>query len=158
MNLPDRWREVYGLAVRFADEIAALPEVCTCGDAAAHLVGRCRCCAGHTAEASTHPGGGTCSSTLAELKADFSVLCEDLGRFTRPSDGEAAGEMGLEVRRGVFMALSDLRQIANDLDRASESVVGFLRTCAMADLSRLKHHAAALRTHVERVDPRLRAG
>lgn len=111
-------------SVREASELATaverLPDECECGDADAHLRGRCACCRGHT------PGGHSadgqdCVEIISRLRTDLTVLGQDL------SVASSAWRLGLEtqrleLRRGIFLA-ADLEAILESVKRLTEFVV-----------------------------------
>ena len=57
----------------------------------------------------------------------------------------------LELRRGIFLAASDLQQIVKGVERVSDAVVGFRRTCDISELRGLKCYSAELRDHLNQV-------
>lgn len=151
MRLTEAWQEVYREAVQFTETIARLPNECHCGDAEAHLEGRCPCCDGSHALA-PHGAGVPCTEMLSRLRADFSMLWEDVKRVLAPVEKTAPLADLLEIRRGVFLTASDLDLIGLDLARVGEAVMGFRRSCALLELRRAKRHAAELRHHCDHLN------
>src|SRR3990172_5507483 len=99
-DLLQLWCEIYQEAIRLCDAIERLPDQCECGDAAAHLEGRCRCCG---KDQPAHGHGENCSAILTRLRADVSIFCQDFAAIARPM-GTAAAPDRLELRRGIFLA------------------------------------------------------
>jgi hypothetical protein len=159
MRLSELWQEVYREVMQFTETLARLPDECRCGDAEAHLEERCPCCESSHARGPLG-AGGSCAETVSRLQADFSMLWEDVKRVSAPIEEAAPREDLLEIRRGVFLAAKDLEQIGRELERVTEAVLGFRRSCAVSELRRAKRHAAELRAHCERVNNNLtrRAG
>ena len=48
MALLQLWQNIGKEASDLATAVEPLPDACECGDADAHLGGRCACCGGHT--------------------------------------------------------------------------------------------------------------
>ena len=153
IDLLQLWNRVYQEAVQLSDAIEGLPDACECGDADAHLEGRCRCCNGH--ERAEGRKGENCAAVLARLQADLAMLSKDFTLIAAPV--EAGGFVGkhMELRRGVFLAANDLQQILEAFERISKSAVGFRRTCSIADMLRIKRCCIELREHCERVNSEL---
>jgi len=146
-----QWRDVYEEVIEFSGSLERLPEKCECGDAEAHLGGRCRCCHGHVPGSRHGPGGKACGERIARLRADLALLCEDFKRAAGAVQKEAPGPPQAEVRRGVLLAAGDLERIIADLALAGEAVVGFRKTCSASEMKQIKIHCAALREHCERI-------
>lgn len=156
MDLIEHWRQVHREAIRFCESVERLPVGCPCGDAPAHLQERCRCC-GSEARGEAGAPAETCQETLARLGADVSALCRDFRHVAAPLNQATRDETGA-ARRGILLAAGELQQMALELDRAGETVLGFLRTCAVSHLRILEKHAAALRTQCDRVNAAVDAG
>lgn len=154
MEFLDYWRSIYGEAVQFSDIVSGLPDGCECGDGATHFEGRCPCCDSSHA-AGPHEGAETCTALLERLRADLSMLCEDFHRLAAPLEKGAQEELRLELRRGVFLAGSDLGRILMALEHVSESVIGFRRTCSVSQMHRVKQATAAFRAHCARINAEL---
>ena len=58
-------------------------------------------------------------------------------------------EHSRELRRGIFLAAADLQQIMKTVERVSEAVAGFRRTCDLTELRGVKSHTAKLRAHLQ---------
>lgn len=145
------WLEIYQEAIQLCEVIEQLPEQCECGDAEAHLEGRCPCCSKDHAQ---HGHGENCSAILTRLRADLSLFCQDFAAVSAPMSA-GVGTERLELRRGIFLAASDLQQIVKGITRLNEAVVGFRRTCDLAELRGLKRHSADLRGHLNQVQIKL---
>ena len=150
----EQWKGIYREAVQLCDAVKRLPEACPCSDARAHLEERCRCC-GEAPRPGSRIAAETCQETLGRLRADVAILCEDFKLSAGALEQGLRGEPGAPVRRGILLAAADLQQVASELDHAGEAVLGFLHTCSIEQMQRLKRHAAALREHCERVNTAL---
>lgn len=155
MDILGKWRDVYEEAVRLCQSMEHVPEECPCGDADAHLAGRCACCGGHAQKHQEHPTGQSCKGLLASLRAEVVLFCEDFKRTAGPLEEAARDEVRPELRRDIFLTAADLEQLLATLDEANETVAGFLRTCTVSDLKRVKRHSVSLRAHCERLNSRL---
>ena len=113
-----------------------------CGDADAHLEGRCRCCGGHEQSMERHGTGEKCPTILERLRADVAALVKDFSALAGPLELAAMAKQSVELRRGVFLTASDLQQICESFERVDRAVVGFRRTCALLDLSSALKSAA----------------
>ncbi|HWP43899.1 MAG TPA: hypothetical protein VNO14_11725, partial [Blastocatellia bacterium] len=69
-----------------------------------------------------------------------------------PPEASALEQRRFELRRGVFLAASDLQQILEAFKRVTESVAGFRRDCALSRMRAVKRCSAELRDHCERVN------
>jgi hypothetical protein len=145
------WCEIYQEAVQLCEAIERLPDQCECGDAEAHLEGRCRCCGKDKA---AHGHGENCRAILTRLRADLSMFCQDFAAISVPL-ATGVGPERRELRRGIFLAASDLQQIVKGVNRVNEAVPGFRRTCDLAELRGLKRHSAELREHLNNVQLKL---
>lgn len=158
MDLLQLWQNVYREAGQLAEAVERLPDECACGDAGAHLEGRCRCC-DIQGRAGGHPGGGeNCETMLARLRANLTMLTEDFAVAGPPLEVSALEKQRYELRRDVFLAASDLQQVLEAFKRASESLAGFRRDCAVSRMRAVKRHCAELRDDCERVNAQLLGG
>ncbi|HSF23501.1 MAG TPA: hypothetical protein VLE20_04680 [Blastocatellia bacterium] len=157
MELLQLWQSVYQEAVQLADFVERLPDACGCGDADAHLDGRCRCCSGHEQTGEHHGGGENCTAVLTRLRADLTMLSRDFAIAGPPMEGSALEEQRFELRRGVFLAANDLQQILEAFKRVTESVAGFRSDCAIPRMRAVKRNCAELRKHCERVNADMQA-
>lgn len=151
IDLLSLWQRVCSEAAQLSDAIEPLPDECECGDGDAHLEGRCRCCGGHERASEARRGGESCSSILARLRADLTMLVRDFSSLTGPLEIAAMTRQSTELRRGVFLAASDLQQISEIFERLDHAVMGFRRTCAVPDLKRVKLHSSELRERFDRI-------
>ena len=145
------WCEIYQEAIQLCEAIEALPDQCECGDAVAHLEGRCRCCG---RDKPVHGHGENCNAVLTRLRADLTIFCQDYAAISVPLS-TGLGPERIELRRGIFLAATDLDQIVKAVKRLDEAVVGFRRTCDLSELRGLKHHTAELREHLNQVQIKL---
>lgn len=141
MNLLSLWRG--GLFIGHSIVRCGLPFArFRCGDADAHLEGRCRCCGGHEQSMERHGTGEKCPTILERLRADVAALVKDFSALAGPLELAAMAKQSVELRRGVFLTASDLQQICESFERVDRAVVGFRRTCALLDLSSALKSAA----------------
>ncbi len=152
MNLLQLWLEIYQEAIQLCDAIDKLPDHCECGDADAHLEGRCPCCREHRQSTEIHAHAEDCTVLLTRLRADLAILCQDFAQLATPIGAAAIGMKCLELRRGIFLAADDLGTISKAVGRIQEEVVGFRRTCDLSELRGIKHRAADLREHFNRLN------
>lgn len=150
-DLLQLWCEIYQEAIHLCEAIEALPDQCECGDAEAHLEGRCRCCG---KDKPAHGHGENCSAILTRLRADLSIFCQDFAAISVPM-AAGVGPERLELRRGIFLAAGDLQQIVKGVERVNDAVVGFRRTCDLSELRGLKRHGSELREHLNQVQIKL---
>lgn len=154
MDLLQLWQNI-GLEARdLATAVERLPDECECGDADAHLGGRCACCGGHT-----HGGYAAesqdCVVIISRLRADLAALGQDLS-IAGPALGASAVETRrLELRRGIFLAAADLEAILESFKRVTESVAGFRRECTITRMRAVKRRCIELREHCDRVNAEL---
>lgn len=144
-DFSELWSDIYQEAIQLCDSIELLPDQCACGDADAHLEGRCRCCGQNEP---VHGHGENCNTILERLRADLSMLCGDFSIIATPI-GTALGPQYIELRRGIYLAAADLHQILKSVEQVSEAIAGFRRTCDLTELRGAKHHTAELRTHLQ---------
>lgn len=155
MELSQLWHNIYQEAVQLADSVERLPDACECGDADAHLEGRCHCCNSNRDARGQQVAGENCNSLLARLRADLTMLSQDISLAGPPVEAFAHDRQQLELRRGVFLAANDLQELVETFKRVTESVAGFRRDCAVSRMRAIRRHCAELRDHCERVDAEL---
>lgn len=152
MDLLQLWQSIYQETVQLGEIVEQLPDGCESGDADAHLEGRCRCCDRHERTGEPARAGKNCNEILARLRADLAMLNEDFAIVGPPLEASALEKQRFELRRGVFLAASDLQQILEAFKRASESVAGFRRDCSLSRMQVVKRYSAELRDHCRRVN------
>ena len=154
MDLLQLWQNIGQEATDLATAVERLPDECECGDADAHLRGRCACCGGHVP--SVHPvDGQDCVEIISRLQADVTALGQDLS-IAGPALGASALETRrLELRRGIFLAAADLEAILESFKRVTESVAGFRRECTITRMRVVKRRCIELRNHCDRVNAEL---
>ena len=150
-----QWREVCDEVTALCDTLERIPEKCECGDAQAHLEGACRCCHGHVAESVASSSQLHCGERIAQLRADLALLCEDFKKAAGPIQKGATGEQGLEVRREILMAAGDLGRIVTALEDLDRAVVGFRRSCSMADMKQVKRQSTSLLARCKKLNAEL---
>ena len=155
MDLMELWRTVYQEAVQLAEEIGQLPDACECGDADAHLAGRCPCCGSPGRQGGHARPRKDCHEILARLRADLTMLTQDLSAAGPPLEAAALQGQQFELRREVFRAASGLHRIVESFGRASDAVAGFRRDCTVSRMRAVKRGCAELRDHCERVNAEL---
>ena len=155
MDLLQLWQNIAQEASDLATTVERLPDECECGDADAHLRGRCPCCSRHAP--SSHSGDSQdCVEIISRLRADLTVLSQDLS-VAGPALGASALEsQRLELRRGIFLAAGDLEVILEAFKRLTESVAGFRRDCTITRMRAVKRRCIELRDHCQRVNAELR--
>jgi hypothetical protein len=156
MDLTQLWQSISEETVELAAAVERLPDKCECGDADAHLEGRCPCCSAHGQAGGRRASGVNCNVVLARLQADLSMLSEDLALAGPPTEVAALEKQRFELRRGVFLAASDLQRTVEAFNQVNESVAGFRIDCAVSRMRAIKRHSAELREHCEQVNADLR--
>jgi len=157
MEMLQLWLAIHKETMQLCETIAALPESCECGDAEAHLAGRCACCR-HRRSEGAGGSGVNCMLVLARLHADLAMLCQDFAQAADPLQEAALDAAHIELRRDVFLAAKDLHQIVADLDTVSDAVMGFRRSCTITEMQRVKRHSAELKMHCEQLSAQLLGG
>lgn len=158
IDLMQQWSNVRQEAIALVEEIEHLPEECPCGDADAHLSGRCPCCGSHAQASPGRDHSQSCTELLASLRADFALLCEDFTRTAGPMRAVALGTRWTALRRDVVFTADDLQKIASALERVDHAVLGFRRSCAVSEMRSLKRACAELRVHCEALNRELAGG
>ena len=154
MDLLQLWQNIGQEASDLATAVERLPDECECGDADAHLGGRCACCGGHT-RGGRSIDGPNCLEIISRLRTDLTVLGQDLS-VAGPALGASALEtQRLELRRGIFLAAADLEAILESFKRLTESVAGFRRDCTITRMRAVKRRCIELRDHCQRVNAEL---
>jgi len=152
MDLLQLWLTVYQEAAQLTEAVEQLPDECECGDGDAHLGGQCSCCNG------PHRGGDParprkdCHEILARLRADLTMLTQDVSAAGPPLEAAALERQRFDLRREVFLAASDLNRIVESFGRASDAVAGFRRECTVVRMQAVKRACAGFRDHCERVN------
>ena len=152
MDLLQQWRNIYQEAIHLAEEVEGLPDECPCGDADAHLEGRCLCCERHERKSGPHAHHENCVAVLARMRADLAMLCEDFMGIAGPMKAVALDAQKLELRRDIFLTANDLQQIAQALERMGEAFVGFRQSCALTEMRSVKRSSAELREHCHQLN------
>lgn len=155
MQLLELWRQIHAEVVQLSDAMARVPDECECGDADAHLEGRCSCCASHTPAKKPPSTAESCLAIIDRLRADLSMLTKDFSVAAGTLDAMALGSQRLELRRGLFLTGSDLQHLVQTFEKAGESVAGFRRNCTLSELRRAKRNSVALREHCDRLNAEL---
>jgi hypothetical protein len=157
MDLLQLWRNIGQEASDLATAVERLPDECECGDADAHLGGRCACCGGHS-RGGQSIDDPNCLEIISRLRTDLTVLGQDLS-VAGPALGASALEnQRLELRRGIFLAAADLEAILESFKRLTESVAGFRRDCTITRMRAVKRRCVELRDHCNRVNAELLEG
>lgn len=155
MELLLQWHKVFQEAVQLSEEIQSLPDECECGDADAHLEGRCRCCSAPGRASADRGHTEPCTVLLTRLRADLMILWEDFVAVAGPIKAGSSEAQRLELRRGIFLTANDIQRIAEAVEHVGEAVIGFRRTCAVSEMRGLKRHCAELRAHCEQLNAQL---
>lgn len=155
MDLLQLWRTVYQEAVQLAEVVEQLPDECECGDADAHLAGRCPCCGLPDRRGDHARPRKDCQEMLARLRADLMMLTQDLSAAGPLLEAAALERQRFELRREVFLAASGLHRIVESFGRARDAVAGFRHECTVSRMQAVKRACAELREHCERVNAEL---
>lgn len=155
MDLLKLWQGINQQAGLLADSVAGLPDACECGDADAHLEGRCSCCERHEWSAQGPKSAESCTAIIARLRVDLRMLCADFAAIAPAVDATGLTERRLELRRGVFLSAADLEQLTEAFERVTGAVAGFRRDCAITEMKKVKRFSSDLRAHCERVNAQL---
>lgn len=155
MDMFQLWQCIYQEAVQLAETVERLPDECECGDADAHLGGRC--CSREGQKGGRENGETNCNEILARLRADLMMLSKDFLSVAPPMEEMAFVENKLEMRRGIFLAADDLQQTLQAFDRVTGAVAGFHRNCAATEMRGVKRRCAEFRQHCERINTELSA-
>ncbi len=155
MDLLNLWESIYRETGQLAGAVEQLPDACECGDGNAHLEGRCACCARHEPTTGHHSSNLNCKEILARLRADLAILCKDFSMAAEPLEGATLVRQRFELRRGVYLAETDLQQLLEAFERVTGAVAGFRHSCAVTDMRRVKRHCVELREHCERINVEL---
>lgn len=155
MSLLQRWQTIHDEAVQLADIVQQLPETCACGDAEAHLQGRCL--DDHRrGQSGTHPdAAGNCSDALARLHSDLFLFNHDVSVMLSLCDRRLWPSQRLELTRGLFVTASDVLQVINTFHQLSAAVVRLHHHWTAGEMQCLKRHAAELRDRCERLNAEL---
>lgn len=157
MELLELWHNIYREANELVTAVERLPDDCECGDADAHLRGKCPCCGGHTR--ADHSGDRhDCVESISRLQADLTLLSQDVSIVAPALNATALKSQRSELRRGVFLAAGDVDAIMEAFRRLGEAVTGFRRECTIARMRSVKRRCVELRDHCERVNAELRGG
>ena len=151
IDLLSLWWSIGWEAMELCDTVERLPDVCECGDAEAHLEGRCRCCNGHKPMEEGPAREENCSAIIARLRTDLTILAKDFESAAGPVEALSLVKGDVELRRGIFLAASDLQQILEAFTRITHSIAGFRRDCGVTQMRRIKRHCAELREHCRRI-------
>ena len=155
MQLLQLWHDIYAQTVQLSDALGRIPDECECGDADAHLEGRCSCCMSHTPTAKPHTAGESCLTIIDRLRADLNMLMKDFAVVAGTLDVASIGSQRLELRRGLYLTGTDFQQLAGTFEKVGQSVAGFRRNCTLSELRRAKQHSAALRAHCDKLNAEL---
>ena len=151
MDLLQLWQNICIEARNLATGIERLPDYCESGDADAHLSGRCSHCGKEMSAADSFD----CLEILSRLRADLAMLNQDMSTAVPALNIATTGRKQMELRRGVFLAASDLELVNEVYERISDSVIGFRRECTISRLRAVKRHCIEFRDHCERVNAEL---
>jgi hypothetical protein len=156
MELLRLWQTIYQEAVELCEAIEALPDLCECGDADAHLEGRCPCCM--RPEQTRGRAGLNCGAIIASIQADLAMLSEDVALAGPATEATALECQRRQLRRSLFLAVTELNRIVESFKRVTESVMGFRVDCMAARMRVIKQCCSELRDDCERVNTELLAG
>ena len=155
IDLLSLWWSIGWEATELCDTVERLPEMRECGDAVAHLEGRCRCCNGHKPMEEGPVREENCSPIIARLGTDLTILAKDFGSTAGSVEALSLVKGDVELRRGIFLAANDLQKVLEVFIRITESVAGFRRDCSVTEMQRIKRHCAELLAHCRRINREL---
>lgn len=151
IDLLSLWWSVGWEAMELCETVERLPEACKCGEAEAHLEGRCRCCSGHEPLESGPAREANCLAIIARLQTDLTILAKDFASAAGPVEAVGTVDSDVELRQGIFLAGSDLKQVLDAFRQISDAVAGYRKDCSVAQLQRLKRYCTELRDQCQRV-------
>lgn len=155
VDLMEEWRNVSQEAASLSREVEQLPDECPCGDADAHLEGRCQCCGTHPHAVRSDAHSQSCTDLLARLRTDLALLCEDFMRVAGPMKTVALQTHWATLRREVILTADDLQKVGVILEGVNQGVAGFRRSCTVSAMHNLKRACAELRMHCEQLNREL---
>ena len=155
MQLLELWHDIHTQTVQLSDAMAGIPDECACGDADAHLEGRCSCCASHARPDKPGSAGESCLVIIDRLRADLNMLMKDFSVAGGTLDASILGSQRLELRRGLYLTTADLQHLAESFQKVTQAVAGFRHNCTLSELRHAKRYSAALREHCDKLNAEL---
>lgn len=155
IDLLSLWWSIGWEAMELCDTVERLPDVCACGDAEAHLEGRCRCCNRHRPIEEGPEREENCSAIIARLRTDLRILANEFKSTAGPVEALALVKGDVELRRGIFLTPNDLQQVLVVFARITESVAGFRMNCSITQMQRMKRYCVELKEACRRINREL---
>jgi hypothetical protein len=143
-SLFDRLRNIFFSTEFLANDLDRVPSECKCGDALAHLDGRCTSCATASAETETqsvHDRKG-CSAQIDELRVDVRNVRQALHRRTLQPEEETR-----ELKQEMVQIEYLVDGLASVLESLKSDATDFQATCSSEVLGRLKKRSKELRAY-----------
>ena len=147
------WRDVLDDIRTLCRSLAELPDVCQCGQGAAHLKGTCPCC--HNVAIERVPDCDDCEEQLGRLRGAIDLLTTDTFRFfpvvtdilnrTAHVDLQTRGN---EIERHIAELIRTFSELVVAADR-------FRTDCRSSHLRVLKDLAEMLRREADALQPGL---
>ena len=143
------WRDILDDIRALCRALAALPDVCQCGNGASHLQGRCPCC--HSIAVERVPKCTDCDDQLGSLRPAIDTLTVDSSRFfptlrdlvAHAIPTAAASEYGVEIHIAGVVRMFGQLLVAADAFKAE---------CRLSHLNTVKESARALLQEAERLE------
>ncbi|MEW6211363.1 MAG: hypothetical protein AB1631_23560 [Acidobacteriota bacterium] len=132
-------QDIYFDAQNLRAELERIPPHCDCGDADAHLSGRC-CCS-----TSERPESEGCISHLERLRGKLEWFREDLRREGKELGSERLSD-GAEGRLSLIISLVDDLNLS--LERIEADLDEFRKSCAHKSLERVRERGSELARHI----------
>jgi len=143
------WRDVLDDIRTTCRTLAELPDVCQCGNGAAHLEGTCPCC-GSTADERV-PSCRDCDEQLARLRPAMDGLTVDTFRFF-PFVKELLSKQNAVASTRVLEIETHIAALVRSFDQLIVADGEFRDECRASHLKTLKDSAAALRRDAENLN------
>lgn len=136
-------QDIYFDAEKLRVELDRIPPQCDCGDADAHLSGKC-CCS-----TSERPQSKGCLSHLERLRGKIEWFREDLHREGREFRPERLPD-GVEGRLSLVINLID--NLSLSLKHLEADINEFRSSCAHSALDRMKRKSDELAGYLEELN------
>ncbi|MCI0488386.1 MAG: hypothetical protein L0229_17490 [Blastocatellia bacterium] len=146
MSLFHKLQDVYFDAVKLREELSQIPGQCDCGDADAHLSGRC-CCANVRVDQNqidSHSRVG-CPDHLEQLSRSTRWFQEDSRRGRKELGPETYSE---ELEGRLFLIQSLMDGFGRAVNSIEADLKEFRATCAHGALARMKKSSAELDKYI----------
>jgi len=151
MSLFGRVGDVYYDAAALRDALTAIPDACDCGDAVAHLAGRC-CCYASRQSSSLGERERECRGCIAQLERlrrsieEVSRDRHDAMRSVRP------GDFSTTAQAKLLRVDNAIRKLELTLAKIDRSVETYRSTCAHEALLELKGYHVELGRRIDELN------